>query len=170
MKLTTLLTSLALVATATATTAVVSDWRKEAASQASTGVELAQMTLDTVEKALALPNNLGQVKAIEAADVYWQAAISTATADYERALLEVDLAGDKVTRGQLEGLVLRAESGYDIAGTYAALADATISSVTRAGSPDRLNNVLKLKAMLGLATSRLFDARTRLANFVEVNG
>jgi hypothetical protein len=165
MKITTLLTTLALVATTAAATAVVTDWRKEYAAEASFGIDVAADALEAVERlgAKRLP------QAMEASAAYWSAAKGTAFRSYQMARAEVDLAGDKVTRGQLEGLLLRTEALYSITKGFVDTQNAIGAALQGSGQLDRAYNVTMCQALLGGAEAKLFEARTLLANFLEVN-
>jgi hypothetical protein len=86
-------------------------------------------------------------------------ALTVSATAYGNARVEVDLAGDKVTKGQLEGLLLRAQSVYD---TTAALDD-MLSLGYKADAATHIGFLVSRAQ----ANVYVLDARDRLATFLE---
>ncbi len=166
MKITTALTALALIATSAAATTAISDWRDEAAGAINSTLETAQALCAKGPSLRRDPNGYSTL-ATESA----QNAVSVARLCYQKAEAEVDLAGAKVTREQLEALVLRADAYLRQTNAYCALLTATGNELNRGKPMDSytLNNALTIGVIEVEAAAVYLSATARLADFLETN-
>lgn len=166
MKITTALTALALVATSAATSAVVSDWRDDATAAINATLEVNQ----TIAEANAeLTNN--PAKFLEVTTVASQNAVNIARLSYQKALAEVDLAGAKASREQLEALVLRADTYLRQTNAHSQMLMLAHNDIQRGKrySNENLSNALTT-GMLGVEAAAVYmSATARLASFLETN-
>jgi hypothetical protein len=167
MKLTNALTALALVATSAAATVTIEDWRDAAAGAINSSMDAAKRICDNAPK-LRQDNN----EFLRVATSSGMNAVSITRLCYENSEREVDLAGAKVSREQLEALVLRADAYLRQTNAYISLLRASGDEINRGQrtmGTDRLGNALTT-GMLGVEAAAVYmGATARLAAFLETN-
>jgi hypothetical protein len=166
MKITTVLTALALVATSAATTVAISDWRNDATEAINGTLEVTRaITENTSELSTDPAQFLGMTTGAA------QNAVSIARLCYQKAEAEVDLAGAKASREQLEALVLRADAYLRQTNAYMALLTGSGNEINRGKrrENDALCNAITT-GIIGVEAAAVYmSATARLAAFLETN-
>ncbi len=166
MKITTALTALTLVATSAATATVISDWRDDADGAINSSLGAAQTICDSTTELSTNPAKFLQVTTGCA-----QNAVSIARLCYQKAEAEVDLAGAKASREQLEALVLRADAYLRQTNAYSELLALGGNEIQRGKgfNNDSLCNALTT-GIIGVEAAAVYlSATARLAAFLETN-